>query len=209
MSIAQMRAKIGAFEVTIIMSSVSQKPVLKVLLCSPRGFCAGVVRAIESVERALAIYGAPVYVRHEIVHNRYVVDSLRAKGAIFVEELSEVPNDHAPVIFSAHGVARAIPEEAQRRNLFTIDATCPLVTKVHREAEIHNRRGRDIVLIGHAGHPEVVGTMGQLPPGGITLVETLDDVERLQPRDPENLAYVTQTTLSVDDAAGIVAALKR
>ncbi|MGC1821058.1 MAG: 4-hydroxy-3-methylbut-2-enyl diphosphate reductase, partial [Pseudolabrys sp.] len=131
-----------------MMPSSSAKPVLKVLLCSPRGFCAGVVRAIESVERALAIYGAPVYVRHEIVHNRYVVDSLRAKGAIFVEELSEVPNDHVPVIFSAHGVARAIPEEARRRNLFTIDATCPLVTKVHREAEIHNRRGREIVLIG-------------------------------------------------------------
>lgn len=190
------------------MPSNPAKPVLKVLLCSPRGFCAGVVRAIESVERALAIYGAPVYVRHEIVHNRYVVDSLRAKGAIFVEELSEVPNDHAPVIFSAHGVARAIPEEAQRRNLFTIDATCPLVTKVHREAEIHNRRGREIVLIGHAGHPEVVGTMGQLPPGSITLVETLDDVTEFTPRDANKLAYVTQTTLSVDDTEEIVAALK-
>ncbi|MGB6820225.1 MAG: 4-hydroxy-3-methylbut-2-enyl diphosphate reductase, partial [Pseudolabrys sp.] len=183
--------------------------VLKVLLCSPRGFCAGVVRAIESVERALAIYGAPVYVRHEIVHNRYVVDSLRAKGAIFVEELSEVPNDHVPVIFSAHGVARAIPEEARRRNLFTIDATCPLVTKVHREAEIHNRRGREIVLIGHAGHPEVVGTMGQLPTGSITLVETLEDVEKFTPRDANMLAYVTQTTLSVDDTAAMVDLLKQ
>src|SRR5215469_2655258 len=191
------------------MSSASPKPVLKVLLCSPRGFCAGVVRAIESVEKALAIYGAPVYVRHEIVHNRYVVDSLRAKGAIFVEELSEVPSDHAPVIFSAHGVARAIPEEATRRNLFTIDATCPLVTKVHREAEIHNRRGREIVLIGHAGHPEVVGTMGQLPVGSITLVETLDDVEKFTPRDANKLAYVTQTTLSVDDTAAMVELLKR
>ena len=191
------------------MSSNSPKPVLKVLLCSPRGFCAGVVRAIESVERALAIYGRPVYVRHEIVHNRYVVDSLRTKGAIFVEELSEVPDDHAPVIFSAHGVARAIPEEATRRNLFTIDATCPLVTKVHREAEIHNRRGREIVLIGHAGHPEVVGTMGQLPPGSITLVESLDDVEKFTPRDASKLAYVTQTTLSVDDTATIVERLKQ
>ena len=191
------------------MPSSSAKPVLKVLLCSPRGFCAGVVRAIGSVERALAIYGAPVYVRHEIVHNRYVVDSLRSKGAIFVEELSEVPNDHVPVIFSAHGVARAIPEEARRRNLFTIDATCPLVTKVHREAEIHNRRGREIVLIGHAGHPEVVGTMGQLPTGSITLVETLEDVEKFTPRDANMLAYVTQTTLSVDDTAAMVDLLKQ
>ena len=191
------------------MPSSSAKPVLKVLLCSPRGFCAGVVRAIGSVERALAIYGAPVYVRHEIVHNRYVVDSLRAKGAIFVEELSEVPNDHVPVIFSAHGVARAIPEEARRRNLFTIDATCPLVTKVHREAEIHYRRGREIVLIGHAGHPEVVGTMGQLPTGSITLVETLEDVEKFTPRDANMLAYVTQTTLSVDDTAAMVDLLKQ
>src|SRR5262249_26394513 len=152
-----------------------QKPTLKVLLCSPRGFCAGVVRAIESVERALAIYGAPVYVRHEIVHNRYVVDSLRAKGAIFVEELSEIPDNNAPVIFSAHGVPRAIPEEAAKRNMITLDATCPLVTKVHREADIHYRRGREIVLIGHAGHPEVIGTLGQLPAGSIHLLETLHD----------------------------------
>jgi 4-hydroxy-3-methylbut-2-en-1-yl diphosphate reductase len=191
------------------MASNSPKPVLKVLLCSPRGFCAGVVRAIESVERALAIYGAPVYVRHEIVHNRYVVDGLRAKGAIFVEDLSEVPDDHAPVIFSAHGVARAIPEEAARRNLFTIDATCPLVTKVHREAEIHFRRGREIVLIGHAGHPEVVGTMGQLPAGSISLVQTMRDAEQFTPRDVSKLAYVTQTTLSVDDTGAIVELLKK
>ena len=191
------------------MASNSPKPVLKVLLCSPRGFCAGVVRAIESVERALAIYGAPVYVRHEIVHNRYVVDGLRAKGAIFVEDLSEVPDDHAPVIFSAHGVARAIPEEAARRNLFIIDATCPLVTKVHREAEIHFRRGREIVLIGHAGHPEVVGTMGQLPPGSISLVQTMRDAEQFTPRDVSKLAYVTQTTLSVDDTGAIVELLKK
>ncbi len=187
----------------------SPKPTLKVVLCSPRGFCAGVVRAIKSVERALAIYGAPVYVRHEIVHNRYVVDSLRAKGAIFVEELSEVPDNKAPVIFSAHGVARAIPEEAAQRNLLTLDATCPLVTKVHREAEIHFRRQREIVLIGHAGHPEVVGTMGQLPAGSITLVESIQHAEKFIPRDENNLAYVTQTTLSVDDTAEIVEVLKR
>jgi 4-hydroxy-3-methylbut-2-enyl diphosphate reductase len=187
----------------------AEKPALQVLLCSPRGFCAGVVRAIETVERALALYGAPVYVRHEIVHNRYVVDRLRAKGAIFVEELDEIPDTEAPVIFSAHGVPRAIPEAAARRNLFALDATCPLVTKVHRETDIHHRRGRQIVLIGHAGHPEVVGTMGQLPPGSVTLVETPEDVEKFTPRDPENLAFVTQTTLSVQDTAAIVDLLKR
>ncbi|HTK12653.1 MAG TPA: 4-hydroxy-3-methylbut-2-enyl diphosphate reductase [Xanthobacteraceae bacterium] len=181
---------------------------LKIVLCSPRGFCAGVVRAIDSVERALALYGAPVYVRHEIVHNRFVVDSLRAKGAIFVEELEEVPETDAPVIFSAHGVPRAIPEEANRRNLLAIDATCPLVTKVHREVEIHRRRGREVLLIGHEGHPEVVGTLGQLPEGAATLVETVEDVDRLEPRDVNNLAFVTQTTLSVDDTASIVARLK-
>ncbi|HTK72772.1 MAG TPA: 4-hydroxy-3-methylbut-2-enyl diphosphate reductase, partial [Croceibacterium sp.] len=169
---------------------MSEKPLLQVLLCSPRGFCAGVVRAIESVERALAIHGAPVYVRHEIVHNRYVVDGLRQKGAIFVEELDEVPDDGQPVIFSAHGVPRTVPAEAGRRNLFALDATCPLVTKVHREAEIHHRKGREIVLIGHAGHPEVVGTMGQLPQGSITLVETPEDVDKFVPRDVHNLAYV-------------------
>jgi 4-hydroxy-3-methylbut-2-enyl diphosphate reductase len=191
------------------MPGAPQKPVLKVLLCSPRGFCAGVVRAIESVERALAIYGAPVYVRHEIVHNRYVVESLKAKGAIFVEELDEIPDTDAPVIFSAHGVPRAIPKEAARRRLLALDATCPLVTKVHREAEIHFRREREIVLIGHAGHPEVVGTMGQLPAGCITLVQTLGDVARFTPRDERKLAYVTQTTLSVEDTAAMVDALKR
>jgi len=184
------------------------KPPLTVLLCSPRGFCAGVVRAIDTVERALARYGAPVYVRHEIVHNRYVVESLKAKGAIFVEELDEIPDTDAPVIFSAHGVPKSIPAEAQRRNLFALDATCPLVTKVHREAEIHHKRGREIVLIGHADHPEVVGTVGQLPAGAITLVQSVEEVARFLPRDPGRLAYVTQTTLSVDDTADIVAALK-
>src|SRR3954447_11150973 len=177
----------------------STKPELKVLLCSPRGFCAGVVRAIDSVEQALKRYGAPVYVRHEIVHNRYVVESLKAKGAIFVEELSEIPDTEAPVIFSAHGVPKSIPEESKRRNFFSFDATCPLVTKVHREAEIHHRKGREIVLIGHAGHPEVVGTMGQLPAGSITLVEDDEDVDTFAPRDAMSLAYVTQTTLSVQD----------
>ncbi len=188
---------------------MAEKPTLKVFLCSPRGFCAGVVRAIETVERALALYGPPVYVRHEIVHNRYVVDGLRAKGAIFVEDLDEIPDTTAPVVFSAHGVPRDVPDAAARRNLFSLDATCPLVTKVHRETEIHYRRGREIVLIGHAGHPEVVGTMGQLPPGSITLVESLEDVERFTPRDAGNLAFVTQTTLSVQDTAAMVDALKR
>ncbi|MBV8793100.1 MAG: 4-hydroxy-3-methylbut-2-enyl diphosphate reductase [Pseudolabrys sp.] len=190
------------------MASASHKPKLKVMLCSPRGFCAGVVRAIDSVERALALYGPPVYVRHEIVHNRFVVDSLRKKGAIFIEELSEIPDTEAPVIFSAHGVARTVPDEASQRKFFVIDATCPLVTKVHREAEIHHRRGREIVLVGHAGHPEVIGTLGQLPQGAITLVESLADVEAFIPRDANNLAYVTQTTLSVDDTAVIVDRLK-
>jgi 4-hydroxy-3-methylbut-2-enyl diphosphate reductase len=166
------------------------------------------VRAIDTVEQALARYGAPVYVRHEIVHNRYVVDSLRSKGAVFVEELDEVPETNAPVIFSAHGVPKSIPAEAQRRNFFALDATCPLVTKVHREAEIHHKRGREIVLIGHADHPEVVGTVGQLPLGAITLLQSVEEVARFEPRDASRLAYVTQTTLSVDDTAGIVAALK-
>ena len=188
----------------------SDKPQLKVLLCSPRGFCAGVVRAIDSVEQALKRYGAPVYVRHEIVHNRYVVESLKAKGAIFVEELSEIPDDtKAPVIFSAHGVPKSIPVESQRRNFFSFDATCPLVTKVHREAEIHHKRGREIVLIGHAGHPEVVGTLGQLPDGAITLVQTVEEAEAFTPRDESKLSYVTQTTLSLDDTADIVSTLKR
>src|SRR5450631_2166766 len=187
------------------MAKASEKPALKVLLCSPRGFCAGVVRAIESVERALELYGPPVYVRHEIVHNRYVVESLRAKGAIFVEELDEIPDTGAPVIFSAHGVARSVSAEAARRHLFVLDATCPLVTKVHREAEIHHKRGREIVLVGHRNHPEVIGTMGQLPAGAVTLIETLADATAFAPRDPQMLAYVTQTTLSVDDTAKIVA----
>jgi 4-hydroxy-3-methylbut-2-enyl diphosphate reductase len=191
-----------------IMAIAPEKSALKVLLCSPRGFCAGVVRAIESVERALRVYGPPVYVRHEIVHNRYVVESLRAKGAIFVEELDEVPDTRAPVIFSAHGVPKSVPEAAARRHLFALDATCPLVTKVHREAEIHLRRGRQIVLIGHAGHPEVIGTMGQLPPGAVTLIETLVDAENFTPRDVHKLAYVTQTTLSVHETAAIVDRLK-
>jgi 4-hydroxy-3-methylbut-2-enyl diphosphate reductase len=155
----------------------------------------------------LARFGPPVYVRHEIVHNRYVVDSLRAKGAVFVEELDEIPDTDQPVIFSAHGVAKAVPEEARARNLFHLDATCPLVTKVHREAEIHFRKGREIVLVGHAGHPEVVGTMGQLPPGTVSLVETEADAWSFQPTSPDKLAWITQTTLSVDDTAAIVAIL--
>ena len=182
---------------------------LHILLCAPRGFCAGVVRAIDAVELALARYGAPVYVRHEIVHNRYVVESLRAKGAVFVEELDEVPDTSAPVIFSAHGVPKAIFADAGQRRLFAIDATCPLVTKVHREAEIHFRRGRKIFLVGHAGHPEVIGTLGQLPEGAVILVESLADVARLDPPAGQELAYVTQTTLSIDDTAEIVAALKQ
>jgi 4-hydroxy-3-methylbut-2-enyl diphosphate reductase len=184
------------------------RPPLHVLLCAPRGFCAGVVRAIDAVERALALYGAPVYVRHEIVHNKFVVDGLRAKGAIFVEELDDVPDGDAPVIFSAHGVPKAVPEAARQRNLFTIDATCPLVTKVHREAEVHWRRGRLVVLIGHAGHPEVVGTMGQLPAGAVLLVESVADVARLAPPPDATLAWASQTTLSVDDTREIVAALE-
>jgi 4-hydroxy-3-methylbut-2-enyl diphosphate reductase len=185
-----------------------EKPKLRVILCSPRGFCAGVVRAIDSVERALALYGPPVYVRHEIVHNRYVVDSLRAKGAIFVEELDEIPDTDAPVVFSAHGVPKSVPDDARMRNFLTLDATCPLVTKVHREAEIHHRRGHEILLIGHAGHPEVIGTLGQLPEGSVALIETLDDARAFVPKNPDNLAYVTQTTLSIDDTAGIVDVLK-
>jgi 4-hydroxy-3-methylbut-2-enyl diphosphate reductase len=184
------------------------KPHLHILLCAPRGFCAGVVRAIDAVEHALAIYGAPVYVRHEIVHNKYVVESLKKKGAVFVKELDEVPDGGAPVIFSAHGVPKSVPAVATDRNLISIDATCPLVTKVHREAEIHFKRGRHILLIGHAGHPEVVGTLGQLPPGSITLVETLEDIENLRPADESNLAFVTQTTLSIDDTKDMVEALR-
>ncbi len=185
------------------------KPPLKILLCAPRGFCAGVVRAIDAVEQALKIYGAPVYVRHEIVHNKYVVEDLKRKGAIFVEELSQIPPTTAPVIFSAHGVPKAVPLDAKARQFFAIDATCPLVTKVHREAEIHHRKGKHILLIGHQGHPEVIGTMGQLPAGAVTLVETVADVAALSECNASELAYVTQTTLSVDDTADIVTALRQ
>ena len=181
---------------------------LNIIMCAPRGFCAGVDRAIQIVELALQKYGAPVYVRHEIVHNRYVVEDLKAKGAVFVEELNEIPETRQPVIFSAHGVAKSVPEEAQSRNLFYLDATCPLVSKVHSEAERLWAQGFEIILIGHKGHAEVVGTMGQLPHGAVTLIETLADVETLTPKKPDALAFVTQTTLSVDDTAEIVAALK-
>jgi 4-hydroxy-3-methylbut-2-enyl diphosphate reductase len=180
---------------------------LTVLIAAPRGFCAGVDRAIEIVERATNRYGAPVYVRHEIVHNRFVVDALKAKGAIFVEELDEVPDD-APVVFSAHGVPKAVPLEATRRGLEWLDATCPLVSKVHRQAERQIESGRHIVFIGHVGHPEVIGTMGQVPDGSITLVETVEDVADLPFPQDMALAFLTQTTLSVDDTAKVVAALK-
>jgi 4-hydroxy-3-methylbut-2-en-1-yl diphosphate reductase len=190
------------------MNERAMKKPLTLYLAAPRGFCAGVVRAIDAVERALALYGPPVYVRHEIVHNKYVVESLRRKGAIFVDQLSEIPDTKAPVIFSAHGVPKAVPKEAKERHFFAIDATCPLVTKVHREAEIHHKRGRHIILIGHQGHPEVIGTMGQLPEGAMTLVETLDDVARLTLDPAQELAYVTQTTLSVDDTKEIIAHLE-
>ncbi|HPF78528.1 MAG TPA: 4-hydroxy-3-methylbut-2-enyl diphosphate reductase [Alphaproteobacteria bacterium] len=189
--------------------SDSSKRNMKIILANPRGFCAGVDRAIQIVEKALEKYGAPVYVRHEIVHNKYVVEGLRAKGAVFVESLNEIPNDGQPVIFSAHGVPKRVPEEAQKREMFFIDATCPLVSKVHREAERHFEAGRQVILIGHAGHPEVEGTMGQLPNGAVLLVETVDDVGRLQVENPDNLAYCTQTTLSVDDTADVVAALQQ
>jgi 4-hydroxy-3-methylbut-2-enyl diphosphate reductase len=182
------------------------KPPLTLYLAAPRGFCAGVDRAIKIVEMALAKYGAPVYVRHEIVHNKYVVDDLRAKGAVFVEELDDCPDDR-PVIFSAHGVPKSVPAEASARQMLFVDATCPLVSKVHIEAERHHENGLQIVMIGHAGHPETVGTMGQLPPGEVLLVETPGDVATLEVRDAAKLAFVTQTTLSVDDTADIVAAL--
>ncbi len=185
---------------------------MQILLANPRGFCAGVDRAIEIVERAIDTFGAPVYVRHEVVHNRYVVDNLRRRGAVFIEDLSEVP-EGATLIFSAHGVSKQVQEEAQRRNLTVFDATCPLVTKVHIEVHRHAREGREIVFIGHAGHPEVEGTMGQYrtdnPKGGIYLVETPEDVATLEVNDPDNLAYVTQTTLSIDDTQAIVDALQR
>jgi len=182
-------------------------PPLTLWLAAPRGFCAGVDRAIKIVEMALAKYGAPVYVRHEIVHNKYVVDDLRAKGAVFVEELADCPDDR-PVIFSAHGVPKSVPAEAAARQMLYVDATCPLVSKVHIEAGRHHENGLQIVMIGHAGHPETAGTMGQLPPGEVLLVETPADVATLNVRDPARLAFVTQTTLSVDDTADVVAALQ-
>ncbi|MDA7947292.1 MAG: 4-hydroxy-3-methylbut-2-enyl diphosphate reductase [Hyphomicrobiaceae bacterium] len=182
---------------------------LTILLAAPRGFCAGVDRAVQIVELALEKYGAPVYVRHEIVHNRYVVDSLREKGAIFVEELDEIPETEAPVVFSAHGVPKSVPENAEKRNMFFLDATCPLVSKVHVEAERHHKKGLEIILIGHAGHPEVVGTMGQLPEGVVKLIESVAQVETFRPQDPAKLAYITQTTLSVDDTQEIVDALRQ
>jgi 4-hydroxy-3-methylbut-2-enyl diphosphate reductase len=184
------------------------RPPLTVLLASPRGFCAGVDRAIQIVERGIAKYGAPVYVRHEIVHNRHVVERLRELGAVFVDELDACPNDR-PVIVSAHGVPKSVPAEAARREMIYLDATCPLVSKVHVEAERHHAAGRQIVLIGHAGHPEVVGALGQLPDGAMSLIETVADAEAFSPRDPAELAFVTQTTLSVDDTAEIVAVLQR
>jgi len=183
------------------------KPKLTLYLAAPRGFCAGVDRAIKIVEMALEKWGAPVYVRHEIVHNKFVVDGLRDKGAIFVEELDECPTDR-PVIFSAHGVPKAVPAEAERRNMVFVDATCPLVSKVHIEAARHHENGLQMVMIGHEEHPETLGTMGQLPDGEVLLVETVEDVATLTPRDPERLAYITQTTLSVDDTADIVTALQ-
>ncbi len=183
------------------------KPELTIYLAAPRGFCAGVDRAIKVVELALEKWGAPVFVRHEIVHNKYVVDGLRDKGAVFVESLADCPDDR-PVVFSAHGVAKSVPEAAERRNMLYVDATCPLVSKVHMEAERHHRDGLQMIMIGHKGHPETIGTMGQLPEGAVLLVETVEDVAQVQPNNPDRIAFITQTTLSVDDAADIIAALK-
>jgi 4-hydroxy-3-methylbut-2-enyl diphosphate reductase len=183
-----------------------RKP-LTIVLASPRGFCAGVDRAIHIVERSIELYGAPVYVRHEIVHNQFVVASLKQKGAVFVDELDEVPDDR-PVVFSAHGVPKTVPGEAERRNMIYLDATCPLVTKVHREAEMHWEAGRQIIMIGHAGHPEVIGTLGQVPEGIMLLVEDEEQVAKVEVRDPHRLAFITQTTLSVDEASEVIAALK-
>jgi len=187
--------------------TLAQRPPLNLLIAAPRGFCAGVDRAIEIVEKALELYGSPVYVRHEIVHNKYVVEGLMAKGAIFVEELDEVPDD-APVVFSAHGVPKAVPAEAKRRKLVYVDATCPLVSKVHRQAERQIEKGRHIIFIGHEGHPEVIGTMGQVEPGQMSLVETIEDVDKLPFDADEELAYLTQTTLSVDDTREVIDALE-
>lgn len=187
-----------------------QRRPLEIRLCGPRGFCAGVDRAIQIVVLALKKYGAPVYVRHEIVHNRYVVEGLQARGAVFVEELDEIPAEHheQPVVFSAHGVPKSVPADAQSKNLFYLDATCPLVSKVHKQAMRHERLGRHVILIGHSGHPEVIGTMGQLPEGAVTLIETVEDARKCEFADPDNLGFVTQTTLSVDDTAGIIAELE-
>ena len=189
-------------------AAIATKPALNVLIAAPRGFCAGVDRAIHIVELALERYGAPVYVRHEIVHNKFVVDSLKEKGAVFVEELDEVP-DGVPVVFSAHGVPKAVPAAAEARGLNYLDATCPLVSKVHRQAERLVAAGRHILFIGHQGHPEVIGTFGQVPDGAMTLIETLEDAQAVQPENPDNLGFLTQTTLSVDDTADMVAELKR
>ncbi|WP_019223461.1 4-hydroxy-3-methylbut-2-enyl diphosphate reductase [Bartonella rattaustraliani] len=190
---------------------MSMLPPLTIRLCGPRGFCAGVDRAIQIVLLALKKYGAPVYVRHEIVHNRYVVEGLQQRGAIFVEELDEIPEEHRsqPVVFSAHGVPKSVPEEARRYNLFYLDATCPLVSKVHKQAIRHQRHGRHVILVGHSGHPEVVGTMGQLEKGAVTLIETIEDALHYQPDEPDKLGFVTQTTLSVEDTAGILEVLQR
>jgi len=192
------------------MLMIEKKPPLTIRLCQPRGFCAGVDRAIQIVVLALKKYGAPVYVRHEIVHNRYVVEGLQSLGAVFIEELSEIPAEHrqSPVVFSAHGVPKSVPADAEARNLFYLDATCPLVSKVHKQAMRHQRLGRHVLLIGHAGHPEVIGTMGQLPEGAVTLIETEADAARFVPADPAALGFVTQTTLSVEDTAGIIRALQ-
>ena len=189
---------------------MDSKRKLTLYLAAPRGFCAGVDRAIQIVERALKQYGKPVYVRHEIVHNAFVVSKLRDRGAVFVEELDEIPANHKnrPVIFSAHGVPKSVPKQAEKENMFYIDATCPLVSKVHREAERHHKNGAHIILIGHKGHPEVIGTMGQLPKGCVSLVETVEDIEDIALKDQE-LAFVTQTTLSVDDTTDIITALQK
>ena len=185
-----------------------KKRPLRVVMCEPLGFCAGVDRAIQIVEKSLEKFGAPVYVRHEIVHNKFVVESLKNKGAIFVKELDEIPDTDAPVIFSAHGVPASVPTEATRRNMFQLDATCPLVTKVHFEAKRHYKKNLETILIGHAGHPEVLGTMGQLPEGAVLLVETIEDIANLDVKNPDQLAYMSQTTLSVDDTQHMIDALK-
>lgn len=187
---------------------MAESNTLRILLANPRGFCAGVDRAIKIVELAIKKFGAPVYVRHEIVHNRYVVEGLEAKGAVFVDELSEVPED-VPVVFSAHGVPKAVPAEAERREMIYVDATCPLVSKVHRQVERHQMHGKEILMIGHAGHPEVIGTMGQVPEGTVTLIETVEDAMAFEPKDADKIAFVTQTTLSLDDTADIVAVLQQ